>query len=146
MERLTHTETPANHVYVDRELVQLCWYSEMEEGFRGPAIDRLAAYEDTGLTPDKLAHAAELLKAEKEGRCMVLPCKPSDVTVYQIRTKKHARGAGVSPRHISATTIWADGDYSLHHQGADDCLKKDLGKTWFLTRAEAEAALGGGGE
>lgn len=73
---------------------------------------------------------------------MVLPCKPSGITVYQLRNKKHARGVGVSPRHVSCTMVWADGYYSLQHQGADACRKKDLGKTWFLTREEAEAALG----
>lgn len=38
----------------------------------------------------------ELLQAEVEGRCVVLPCKPSDVTVYQLRSKKHAKGVGIS--------------------------------------------------
>lgn len=86
-------------------------------------------------------HIAALVKAWNEERAVVLPCKPSDVTVYQLRNKKHARGVGISPRHISSATVWADGNYSLSHQGADDCLKKDLGKTWFLTYEEAEAAL-----
>ena len=45
-------------------------------------------------------------KAEEEGRLIELPCKPSDVTVYQLRSKKHALGIGVSPRHISAATVW----------------------------------------
>ena len=83
----------------------------------------------------------ELARADREGRCVVLPCKPSDVTVYQLRNKKHARGVGVSPRHISCATVWADGSYALHHQGQDDCLDRDFSKTWFLTREEAEAAL-----
>lgn len=86
-----------------------------------------------------------LVKTRGEGRVVVLPCKPFGVTVYQLRSKKHARGVGVSPRHIGCATVWANGGYALHHQGADDCLKKDLGKTWFLTRAEAEAALQKGG-
>ena len=53
MERLTHRETPENKAYVDRGLVELHWYSMTDEGYRGPAIDRLAAYEDTGLEPDE---------------------------------------------------------------------------------------------
>lgn len=43
--------------------------------------NRLAAYEDTGLTPDDLPCAAELFKAEKEGRCVVLPSKDYTFTI-----------------------------------------------------------------
>jgi len=38
-------------------------------------IDRLAAYEDTGLTPEEVA---ELAQAKTDGRCVVLPCKVGD--------------------------------------------------------------------
>ena len=74
------------------------------EKFRGDDVDRLAAYEDTGLEPEdikrafneaavlKLAGQAlgitpdrlhELAQADREGRCVVLPCKIGD-TVYHI--------------------------------------------------------------
>lgn len=116
---------------------------------------RLAAYEDTGLEPETVSkirdvvldvsgdidRLRELSQADKEGRCVVLPCKPSDVTVYQLRSKKHAWGVGVSPRHVSCTMVWADGDYSLQHQGQTPCNKKDFDKTWFLTSEAAKAAL-----
>ncbi len=72
----------------------------------GAMVDRLAAYEDTGLEPEeinalKLAsmgkaiseitefdgvpinHLRELVEAEKDGRLVVLPCKVGD-TVYVI--------------------------------------------------------------
>ena len=138
------------------------WLKIGDTEYSGAWVDRLAAYEDTGLEPEdlkrvfnedavlKLAGQAlgvsadrlrELAQADREGRCVVLPCKPSDVTVYQLRNKKHARGVGVSPRHIACATVWADGSYVLHHQGQDDCLDRDFSKTWFLTREEAEAAL-----
>ena len=129
-------------------------------------LDRLAAYEDTGLEPEEIAkiredvengylkstarrygipvdRLRELAKADREGRCVVLPCKPSDVTVYQLRNKKHARGVGISPRHVGSASVWGDGHYALHHQGLDDCLDRDLGKTWFLTEEDAEKALKG---
>lgn len=134
--------------------------------YSGEAVDRLAAYEGTGLEPEEILSAVdmakiacalhelnaykelgsidclrELAQADREGRCVVLPCKPSDVTVYQLRNKKHARGVGVSLRHIACATVWAGGGYALHHQGQDDCLDRDFSKTWFLTREEAEAAL-----
>ena len=125
-------------------------------------LEKLAAYEDTGLEPKDINGAfiedvvlkmagdilgvspnrlRELAQAVRDGRCVVLPCKPSDVTVYQIRNKKHARGAGISLRHVGSTSVWGDGRYALHHQGLDDCLDSGLGKTWFLTEEEAEAAL-----
>lgn len=78
---------------------------------------------------------------EEQGLLIRLPCKPSDVTVYQLRNKKHALGVGISPRRIYCTSVWANGDYALHHQGTDDCLKRDFNKTWFLTKEEAERAL-----
>ena len=132
--------------------------------YSGNWVDRLAAYEDTGLEPEEIekikqdiedgylkstarrcgidvSRLVELAHADREGRCVVLPCKPSDVTVYQLRSKKHARGIGVSPRHVGSTSVWGDGHYALHHQGLDACLDRDLGKTWFLTEEEAEAAL-----
>ncbi len=140
-----------------------CW---SYHGPSGEAAKRLAAYEDTGLEPEEIGalksrekglvellngvscgcavtytRLRELAQADREGRCVVLPCKPSDVTVYQLRNKKHARGVGVSLRHIACATVWAGGGYALHHQGQDDCLDRDFSKTWFLTREEAEAAL-----
>ena len=105
------------------------------------AFDRLAAIEDILGDEYDLDELREMVQAKREGRCVVLPCKPSDVTVYQLRNKKHARGVGVSPRHISCATVWADGSYALHHQGQDDCLGRDLGKTWFLDEEGAVDAL-----
>ena len=74
--------------------------------YQADFVDRLAAYEDTGLTPEevlpkdkadeialKLMRLAdfeslcsydrlrELAEADKDGRCIVLPCKVGD-TVY----------------------------------------------------------------
>ena len=74
MERLTHYETPEKHAYVDRGLVSLGWYSMTDEGFRGPAIDRLAAYEDAM----PLERAQELAQADQDGRLVVLPEAPKE--------------------------------------------------------------------
>lgn len=126
-------------------------------------VERLAAYEDTGLTPEEVAAAkmalmgktlAEitefegvpiarlraLAEADKDGRCVVLPCKVGD-TVYQLRRKTHARVVDISPRIVSSACVWKDGSYALTHQGMLYCQSGDLGKTWFLTREEAERAL-----
>jgi len=116
-----------------------------DERRRGEEVDRLAAYEDTGLTPKEIRELSfakkRMDRLENDGRLVVLPCKPSDVTVYQLRSKKHAHGIGVSERHISCTNVWSGGHYCLKHQGMEPCVDEDLGKTWFLTRSEAEKAL-----
>lgn len=83
----------------------------------------------------------ELIKAKKEGRLIILPCKPSDVTVYQLIGKKHTLGPGIRKRHIYCATVWSDGSYELEHHGQYPCSKKDFNKTWFLTEEEAKAKL-----
>lgn len=77
--------------------------------------------------------------AEEQGRLVFLPVKAGD-TVYQLRDKKHALGVGVHPRHISCVRVYGN-DWIAEHQGDKPCAKKDLGKTWFLTLEEAEAAI-----
>ena len=133
---------------------------------RASLIKRLAAYEDTGLTPEavetvKLALAAkhlvdletlnntpisrlvELAEADKDGRCVVLPCKVGDTAYYLNRPvildfevigyMVDERGAwSFMGEHLDKTT----GDtYSC----CPDTEK--VGKTVFLTREEAERAL-----
>lgn len=128
----------------------------------GMALNRLAAYEDTGLEPEQIEHIKnvlmgksiaeikelddipikrlrELAQAEKAGRLVVLPCKVGD-TIYQLRKPGHARGPGVSPRIVSCIEVRGR-DYAVCHQGMEPCLKRDLGKTWFLTLQEALEAL-----
>ena len=41
-------------------------------------LTRLAAYEDTGLEPENMAHWMDYFRAECEGRLEVLPCKVGD--------------------------------------------------------------------
>lgn len=106
-------------------------------------MDRLAAYEDTGLTPQACAEAreagkvlsscdisfgrlAELLTADRDGRLVVLPCKVGD-TVYRIFNPPSREPV------ISAHTLMSV-DYIVRW------IDK-FGKTVFLTREEAEKAL-----
>lgn len=107
-------------------------------GFKQEGVERLAAYEDTGLTPQACAEAreagkvlsscdisfgrlAELLTADSAGRLVVLPCKVGD-TVYILR--RTFDGADV----VGETELWWTDI-------------PQLGKTVFLTREEAEKAL-----
>lgn len=104
------------------------------------AVVRLAAYEDA-IPFDALPRVAELLQADKEGRCIVLPYKPPKVgdVVYE-PVYEH----GI----VRNTITFSDGlTFEAHGKGGyvQLCIS-DIGKTVFLTRAEAEAALGGGGD
>ena len=128
--------------------------------YQADFVDRLAAYEDTGLTPERCAEFAradaegryivmrdaeqegvarlrELAKADKDGRCVVLPCKVGD-TVWRIVRD--------GEQHITRDEVrdmyFAD-DMTLCVElvGGRVTLTEKFGKTVFLSRAEAERAL-----
>ena len=119
-------------------------------------LDRLAAYEDTGLEPEDIdalqkreqglaemlvqvscgcavsyTRLAELAKAEKDGRLVVLPYKIGDL-VYQIAVRRKYLNHSMSTPYIKAIEIKAENA----HKYIDE-----IGKTVFLTREEAETAL-----
>lgn len=99
---------------------------------------RLAAYEDTDLTPEDLRSTVdidyvriiELLKAEAEGRLAVLPCKMGD-TVWMIVTKRPKISMPEFSFIKRSRLTWLNAERIL----------RDFGKTVFLHREEAEAAL-----
>ena len=118
--------------------------------FRKMARDlygRLKAYEDTGLTPEEIkapftedtminlaaqalgvepSRLRELAAADKDGRCVVLPCKVGD-TVWRIKR-----------------TFETYPDKSEPYIEPDAFLLQDvfnIGKTVFLTREEADHEL-----
>ena len=121
--------------------------------------ERLKEYEDTGFDPEEIAdfmkrweqtveiggmlkkycidHIRDLLHAEQDGRLVVLPCKVGD----------HVWADG-----REAIVVWFFGyktERYLHAQFLDNAEYTDIpfyeiGKTVFLTRQEADAALKGG--
>ena len=118
--------------------------------------ERLKEYEDTGFDPEEIAdfmkrweqtveiggmlkkycidHIRDLLHAEQDGRLVVLPCKVGD----------HVWADG-----REAIVVWFFGyktERYLHAQFFDNAKYTDIpfyeiGKTVFLTREEAEAAM-----
>lgn len=125
--------------------------------------ERLAAYEDTRLSPKGCAQAAEanqrmaasglpmkrivkLLKAEIDGRCVILQCKVGDIVWF---TRSAFRQAA---EPIEAVVLCA-----ANHGGAGltyttrtvngglqrKFMSGQIGKTVFLTREEAERAMEG---
>lgn len=110
-------------------------------------IDRLAAYEDTGLEPEEIEKAmdivksavsafedfgvdrlAELAQADREGRCVVAPLKVG-WTVYLASNTFGVEEETVE-RNIAVSETWSA-----------SVRAKDIGKTVFLTRQKAEEAL-----
>ena len=162
-ETLFFVKSDPNGAYNIIDIAKYQGEPEFDEILKNVAL-RLAAYENTGLEPEEIVkirediengymkstarrygvpvgRLRELVQADREGRIAVFPCKPSDVTVYQLRNKKHALGVGVHPRHVGCAKVWGNGKYELLHGGDVPCKDKDFGKTWFLKKDEAQAAL-----
>lgn len=126
--------------------------------------DRLAAYEETGLEPEEIEQLKgeafvlrldkreleryralgpidrlrELKQADDEGRCVVLPCKRDDVlwTFHTYPSK------WVYSFHVTDLST-LNGRTMLNTDIMGVVDSRDVGKTVFLTRKEAEAALRG---
>ena len=117
--------------------------------YQADFVDRLAAYEDTGLTPERCAEFAradaegryivmrdaeqegvarlrELAEADKDGRVLILPCKLG-TKVYRIR---YEIADYPDEPNLEIADTWFTPEY-----------REDIGKTVFLTREEAEKAL-----
>lgn len=120
-------------------------------GFKQGGVERLAAYEDTGLTPEEvtslqkdwsdlctavgecggLDRVKEFAVANKDGRVVVLPCKVGD-TVYRVITIKDQKPVLLETR---VETLGKAADV------ATLIGKKNKVINVFLTREEAEKAL-----
>ncbi len=92
------------------------------------AIDRLAAYEDTGSIVLLQGYA----KAAKEGRLAILPCKVGDI-VFDIQD-----GTPYATRVLS---FFYFGDHWACRTVSSYPDLEEFGTRIFLTRDEAEAAL-----
>ena len=154
MERLTYRlndqfDNPTDSII----LMPYLRYEDPET--RKKILNRLAAYEDTGLEPEEIKvheaakynagyyhgdedrcrwiekelgpidHLRDLLHAEQDGRLVVLPCKVGD-TVYQIDAE----------RVYESEVKWII--FDCNDIAFDE---RAIGVSIFLTREEAEAAL-----
>ena len=113
--------------------------------------DRLADYEDSGVTPERVVwmkevieiafdhdksrveRAHELHVADKEGRVVILPCKRGD-SIYIC-------SAGRAWRFWVTDVSTLNGRTVLNVQGFGTIAADDIGKTAFLSFEEAERAL-----
>ena len=93
------------------------------------AINRLAEYEDSGLSPEEVQ---ELAQAKADGRLKILPAKPGDI-IY--------RPAALQVCWV-ITKVEIYEDEIVFIDDSDNIFRPDdIGKTVFLTREEAEATL-----
>lgn len=123
---------------------------------RNRLLDRLVAYEDTGMAPEEIKapltedaminleaqaldveadRLRELAEADKDGRVIVLPAKKGD-TLYAVTR------FGVEKRVVKE--IAAPFFYNTYESSDRAALSTDIrnfGKTVFLTHEEAEKAL-----
>lgn len=132
-----------------------CWRA-------GEAVDKLAAYEDTGLMPEqvvwmkevieiafdhdksRVGRAHELHVADKEGRVVVLPCKVGD-TVYFVNAKQILEFAVVGYAVDETGISWVCSEHvdKTGHTYERTFSPDRFGKNTFLTREEAERAMEG---
>nr|DAH52108.1 MAG TPA: hypothetical protein [Caudoviricetes sp.] len=123
-------------------------------------VERLAAYEDTGLTPEevlpkdkadeialKLMRLADLesfcsytrlralAEADKDGRLVVPPCKVGD-KLYRVFAGEIFEHRVGSMKYFAIQGKWDIETYPFC-----PCVESSIGKTIFLTREKAKAAL-----
>ena len=123
--------------------------------YQADFVDRLAAYEDTGLTPEEIkapftedtminlaaqalgvepSRFRELAEADKDGRCVVLPCKVGDTVYFALLGRIIEKQVFSIVSFSNSTRIYCGGTSEYFRP-------EDIGKTFFLTREEAEKAL-----
>lgn len=125
-------------------------------------VERLAAYEDTGLTTEeiksmkdehfsglemaKLHSALMKLKkyqeADKDGRMVVLPCKVGD-RLYEVTGRKTISVYKVRAIRVELFGLFIEWDIveGFVWQSLSGINAGEIGKTVFLTREEAEKVL-----
>ena len=135
--------------------------------YQADFVDRLAAYEDTGLYPESVEELKlsmmgkaiseitefeglpidrirELAEADKDGRVVVLPCKVGD-TVWIVGAVRKLYSAKVrtffcgNPSAVRGRDL--DGHIHMIRTTECDIPMQEFGKTVFLSREEAEKAL-----
>lgn len=131
-------------------------------GFKQGGVERLAAYEDTGRTPEEvtalgnlfdyvleesktltgqlalLNRIRDLAEADRAGRLVVLPCKVGDTVYFRTYDCNGTVDLGIQPHKVTAIV----GHAIVRGKYTDvGLLPGQYGVSWFLTREAAEKAL-----
>ena len=172
MERLTKRDT-AGQAMMDCEKCKADWTGKHGKPMadctalycRNRLKDRLAAYEDTGLTPEEVKRMSNILmdvgidyncsweyvknwllddrlrklaEADKDGRLVVLPCKVGDTVYFRTYDCNGTVDLGIQPHKVTAIV----GHAIVRGRYTDvGLLPAQYGVSWFLTHEEAEKAL-----
>lgn len=172
MERLTKRDTDGQAM-MDCQKCEADWTGKHGKPMvdctalycRNRLKDRLAAYEDTGLTPERCAEFAradaegryivmrdaeqkgvarlrELAEADKDGRLVVPPCKAGD-TVYEVTSRKTISEYRVKAIRVELFCTFIEWDIvaGFVDKSIFGVPVDEIGKTVFLAREEAEKAL-----
>lgn len=114
--------------------------------------ERLKAYEDAGLSPQACAEAreiektlsgydysisrmVELMKADKDGRVPIMPCKLGD-KLYRVFAREIFEHRVGSMKYFAIQGRWDIETYPFCPR-----VESSIGKSVFLSREEAEKAL-----
>ena len=132
----------------------------------GEAANRLAAYEETGRTPEEvtalgklfdyaleesktlteqlalLNRIRDLAEADRDGRLVVPPCKAGD-TVYEVTSRKTISEYRVKAIRVELFCTFIEWDIvaGFVDKSIFGVPVDEIGKTVFLTREEAKKAL-----
>ena len=125
----------------------------------GEAANRLAAYENTELDPEMCANyktfedeaiskgvpfkrIVALMEADRAGLLVVLPCKVGD-TLYEVTGRKTISEYRVKAIRVELFCVFIEWEIEKGFvwQSLAGITQNEIGKTVFLTREEAEAAL-----
>ena len=158
MERLTKTVNGVvTYIGTGNEFDTEMLPAELSSGQIRAVMNRLSAYEDTGLEPEEILYLGdlremkreiifgvtaerlkELAEADKAGRLIVLPCKAGDHVWVDGREAIVENFFGYETERYLHAQFYDNMQYI-------DIPFTEIGKTVFLTREEAEAALAGKG-
>lgn len=145
MERLTDKKVGCSYPLKDKASSKVGLFTDYD-GFYAyfEGVNRLGEIEDILGDEYSLEKLKEMVDAEKEGRCVVLPCKLHDKVFF-------IENGCVKETEVDSFHNWTSGRWKLsthtdrmfdHWKGYEiDFL--GIGKTVFLTREEAEKALEG---
>ena len=133
-----------------------------QSAFRQRCVERLAEYEDTRLTPEAfqsyvvflqdlignqkaseaLDRFRQLVKADKDGRLVVPPCKAGD-TVYEVTSRKTISEYRVKAIRVELFCTFIEWDIvaGFVDKSIFGVPVNEIGKTVFLTHEEAKCAL-----
>lgn len=156
MERLTKREN--GHAHYPRCFEEPCGGMGCRTEdceFKVEICERLAAYEDTELTPEEVSELVKdwsdlctiigecggldrvrvLAEADRDGRVVVRPCKVGD-TLFRVFAGEILEHKVRNMRYLAIQGRW-----DIDTTPFCSYVESSIGKTIFLTREEAEAAL-----